>query len=99
MKLKLSDRAKTHYREIEIYTVENFGARQWLVYSAQIEQGFSTLRRFPGIGVRPAELSDGIHAFRVQSHWICCEIMGDTILIHAFIKNFEAFSDGQNEAP
>ena len=91
MKLKLSDRAKTHYNEIESYTVETFGVHQWLIYSAQLEQGLSTLRRFPGIGLRPTDWPDGVHAFRVREHWICYEIIRDAVHVLAIIRSFDDF--------
>lgn len=97
MKLRLSDRAQEHYRNIETYTVNEFSARQWLIYSAQLEQGFSTLRRFPGIGRRPPELDEGVHAFRVREHWICYEIMGDAVLVHAVLRNLGDFGEERGE--
>ena len=89
MKLRLSERAQRHYHEIEKYTVDEFGVRQWLVYSAQLEQGFSTLRRFAGIGIKPDDLPEEVHAFRVREHWICYEIMGDTVMVLAIIRRFD----------
>ena len=97
MKLRLSERAQQHYRKIEEYTVGNFGARQWLIYSAQLEQGFSTLRRFAGIGIKPSDLPEGVHAFRVREHWICYEIMGDTVLVSAIVRNLGQFDHGRQD--
>lgn len=93
MKLRLSERAQRHYQDIEEYTVETHGARQWLIYSAQLEQGFSTLRRFAGIGIKPPELPEGVHAFRVRQHWVCYEIMGDTVLVSAILRGLDDFED------
>ena len=97
MKLRLSERAQQHYRDIEVYTVDTFGARQWLIYSAQLEQGFSTLRRFAGIGIKPSDLPEGVHAFRVREHWICYEIMGDTVLVSAIVRSLDQFDLGRHD--
>lgn len=51
MKLRLSDTAKIHIEDIRVYTIDNFGVRQWLVYSGAPEAGLSTLRRIPEIGI------------------------------------------------
>ena len=93
MKLRLSERALGHFREIGATPLAEFGSRKWLVYSAQLEQGFSTLRRFPGIELRPSELEEGVHVFRVRAHWICYEIMGDTLLVHAILRHLDDFSE------
>jgi plasmid stabilization system protein ParE len=40
MKLRLSDAARADLDEIRLYTLERFGAGQWLIYSRAIEAAF-----------------------------------------------------------
>lgn len=58
MKLRLTEQAEADYDKIEAYTVEMHGVRQWFIYSGQLEQGFTTLRHFPHIGLPDRKLRD-----------------------------------------
>jgi len=91
MKLRLSDTAKAHLDDIRTYTIETFGVRQWLVYSGALEEGFSTLLRFPEIGFRRDQLPRGYKAFRIREHWICYRLGRDEILIGVVVRYVSDF--------
>jgi len=92
--LELSDRAKNDLIAIRAYTIDKHGATQAIRYRGQLEHGFSTLRRFPGIGLVDRRLPRGHQAFRVSHHWICYEIVADVIEVKAIIRHLDDFEGG-----
>ena len=97
MKLRLSERAERDHDLIEAYTVETHGIQQWLVYSGRLEQGLSTLLRFPMIGIVDHRLPPGHQAFRVAYHWICYEISDDFVNVTAIVRRLDDFKDPPQE--
>lgn len=91
MIIKYSDRAKSDLISIRDYTIENFGKAQAAKYRGQLEQGFSTLRLFPSIGIVPRELPRGHQAFKIEHHWICYEVTGEVVEVKAIIRRLDHF--------
>lgn len=91
VELRLSERAIENLSAIRIYTTNQHGLRQAARYRGQLEQGFASLRRFPGIGLAHRELPRGHQAFRVAHHWVCYEVNGDIIEIKAIIRQLSEF--------
>ncbi len=91
MKLEFSDRARSDLVAIRQYTIEMHGKVQAIRYRGQLEQGFSTLLRFPLIGIVDRRLPRGHQAFRVAHHWICYEVSGETVNVTAIIRRLDEF--------
>ncbi len=70
MAIRLSKRAVADLQEIRMYTIENWGLEQWLVYYRQIVTAFERIAAKPEIGRDRSLFVSGMRSINCERHVI-----------------------------
>jgi toxin ParE1/3/4 len=81
--LFLTRRAIADLGEIKAYSVEVWGLRAAQAYLAKFEHGFDRLRVAPELLRFKQEISGCLLFYRVEKHWLVCDIIEDDLYVLA----------------
>lgn len=79
--IALTQRALSDLREIERYSVQEWGRKAADRYLSEIETALDRLRESPAILRLEPEFSPGLWFYRVQKHVLACDWQDDHILV------------------
>lgn len=78
---RLRPQAYADLEEIYVYSFENFGEARAIEYVHHLEKGFESLLINPQLGTARDDISNGLRALRVQSHFAFYRIADDEIIV------------------
>lgn len=79
--LILAPNARRDFRDILLYTEQQWGRSQRRAYRKQLDTAFAQLTRFPGIGIPRPEFGQGMRGHRVGQHVIVYESTDTNVLV------------------
>jgi toxin ParE1/3/4 len=85
LKLRITSRAARDIRNIQRYTLENWGPDQAIAYGVALDLAFKALRDQPHLGKSRDELRSGLRRFPIERHTIYYRPKGDTLIIHRIV--------------
>lgn len=77
----LTRRALKDLREVESYSVREWGRKTAGKYLSDLESAFVRLRSEPEILRLEPDLARGLYFYRVRRHVLACDYSGDTIVV------------------
>jgi plasmid stabilization system protein ParE len=81
--IRLTDRAHRDLREIEHFSIKEWGQPATEKYLDDIESALLLLSENPGLLKRNDDFSEHLKFYRVNRHFLICDVMGDDITILA----------------
>ncbi len=84
---KFSKEADEDLKRIYIYSLENFGLKQALIYKTELGEQFLALCNNPEIGVAYDQIKQGLRRYVYQSHSIYYQIEDSYILVVRVLGN------------
>jgi toxin ParE1/3/4 len=81
--LFLTERAEFALIDIEDYSIETWGDRVADEYLEKIQDAFTLIKSSPGLLRAREEFSDGLLFYRVERHWLICNIIDETVYVLA----------------
>lgn len=79
--LLLTDRTLSDLRDIERYSIENWGRKTADKYLADIELAFQRVSENPTLLREQADLPAALRFYRVNKHWLVCDVRPDVIIV------------------
>lgn len=84
--LALTPKAETDLRDIEAYTLEQWGVEQWIAYEAALDQAFLAIGENPALGRARDEIRPGYRAHAVRQHLIVYRITRQAVVVIGIIS-------------
>jgi len=78
---RLRPQAVSDLEEIYVYSRREFGEARAATYVSALEQGFQSLASNQQLGPSRDDVSRGLRALRIQSHYVFYRIVEDGIVI------------------
>ena len=92
--LVFSPIAKQDIKEIQLYTLENWGEKQCDKYEAIINDGLNKLAIFPEAGRKLSDTSQEHRAYKIGNHFAIYQIVGNEIRVSRILH--ESMEFGQH---
>jgi plasmid stabilization system protein ParE len=80
IKVLLTDRALCDLREIERYSVKEWGRKQADTYLAAFESALDRLKENPSLLCQEPVFASGLHFYRIRKHFLVCDFRDHAIL-------------------
>jgi plasmid stabilization system protein ParE len=77
----LTERALADLREVERYSMKEWGRRVAGKYINDIESALDRLRESPGLLRREPDLAPGLFFYRVRKHVLVCDVEGQAVTV------------------
>lgn len=81
VELLLTDRALGDLRDIERFSIENWGKRTADKYLADIELALQRVWENPDLLLQHPDVSADLRFHRVNKHWLVCDVRPDAIVV------------------
>lgn len=79
--LLLSRRARNDLRDIQGYTLANWGEQRWAAYEEALTQALAMIAEHPEAGRRRPELGEALRSHLVREHIIYYRVSDRSILV------------------
>jgi toxin ParE1/3/4 len=79
--LRLSRRARTDLRDIQGYSLANWGEQLWAEYEEALAQALAVIMEYPESGRRRPELGEGLRSYPVREHIIYYRVSDEAVLV------------------
>lgn len=77
----LTDRALSDLRDIERYSIENWGRKTADKYLAGIELALQRVSENPELLREQADFPAALRFYRVNKHWLACDVRPEVIVV------------------
>lgn len=81
VELLLTDRALSDLRDIERYSIENWGRNTADKYLADIELALQRVSENPELLREQADFPAALRFYRVNRHWLACDVRPEVIVV------------------
>lgn len=81
--LFLTDRAESSLVDIEDYSITTWGEGVADEYVEKIQNAFCLIKSSPGLLRAREGFSDGLLFYRVERHWVICNIIDEVVYVLA----------------
>jgi toxin ParE1/3/4 len=96
-RIVLTERAREDARNIQLYTLEQWGNEQAAAYDEAIAAALERLRIHPRIGKARDDLRPGLRSYAVEKHLILYRIEGDELVVQRIVHSRQAIERAVNE--